>query len=959
MRPTADQARVIDSWGEGMAVIAGAGSGKTSTLVKKCVEAVKRNPKAKICAVSFTEKSTADLRAKLSDQFSLQGHWVMTIHGLCSAILREYPREGGFDGEESILAEDEAQTLWERAMEVLWYNDLAPEIEHAVDLLSQRETKEQLLELLIRVRELRLFGVVESLLKQEGEAHALGVLSSFVLERYARLKRRRSGVDFSDLEQAAIQALSYPHVAQSFQERFDLVLVDEFQDTNPLQADMIWKLIKPDASNLVVVGDPKQSIYRFRDADVSVFEERVKRLKTQVVLRENFRSRAAILDFCNQVCAPAFEASSMHYEPLLSGLSASSVNCSDQDEAAVLELPTAEPKDLAVWIQSQIKAGVKLEDMVLLLRSVRGSGWKWIEALTQAGIPLSVGSGGLFWKDPRVSELVAFLKWWVWPTDTLAAATFLRAPWLDLLEGQGNAPITDVELEGWLLAKDPLLAFLNSAHWAAQRLAPLLNQVKSPAELLQVLIRPEVEPELGVAWFGVWNRCQELSSEGFSISQVAKLMDQWVLEGKREREIPPPKAVGCLQVLTVHGSKGLEFKHVILADFGSKPARAKPLPWLFYQREQGVFLSARDLDQLRVESEDEKRFAAVERIHELAEVKRVFYVALTRAMQRLVLVTSQDGAKIKEGASVWESDHWLGWVQESGAKIQKIDHFPNDKELITSQDLPSPVSLIPSVNLDDLRQKQIAVRPRHSITEWNTLSHCERQYQWKFLNRPEYEREKFETPLDFKERLRIEPYREDYLSTRELGTRVHELLEKVRDADFEERLQALTQEVGHERLNSRSILDWVKSSTLMSFELEHWNEFAFEVPFENQVLVGAMDRLVYDSKSGRYTIVDFKVTAKDLAFEELELKYKTQLDLYVWALGQLEPSAQNKTDCVLVHIGPSRVQELKLLTPSHQSLRDLVKKLAIRASELVQGQEGAPQITDQCRFCPFEKPCLK
>src|SRR4051812_29161042 len=106
-----EQERVINSWGQGLAVLAGAGSGKTTTLVAKCMKLLERNPDARFIAVSFTERSASDIRAKLSLAFARQGvsthlnqHWVMTIHGLCGAIIREYPREAGYEGEEAILA---------------------------------------------------------------------------------------------------------------------------------------------------------------------------------------------------------------------------------------------------------------------------------------------------------------------------------------------------------------------------------------------------------------------------------------------------------------------------------------------------------------------------------------------------------------------------------------------------------------------------------------------------------------------------------------------------------------------------------------------------------------------------------------------------------------------------------------------------------------------------------------
>src|SRR4051794_5138385 len=133
--PSPEQQIVIDTWGKGMAVLAGAGSGKTTTLVSKCARLTELNPKARFAAVSFTERSASDLRAKLSKALlktsepgALNQHWIMTIHGLCGAIIREYPRQAGFDGEESVLADSEAQLLWERAIEALWLEEIPEDV---------------------------------------------------------------------------------------------------------------------------------------------------------------------------------------------------------------------------------------------------------------------------------------------------------------------------------------------------------------------------------------------------------------------------------------------------------------------------------------------------------------------------------------------------------------------------------------------------------------------------------------------------------------------------------------------------------------------------------------------------------------------------------------------------------------------------------------------------------------
>src|SRR3954451_12284380 len=138
-----EQLSVIETWGKGMAVLAGAGSGKTTTLVAKCEALLKRNPEARLAAVSFTERSAGDLRAKLATRIPLESgnHWVMTIHALCAAILREFPREAGFDGEEKMASEPEARALWDQAVQSLWGDGLPIEVASAMDHLLLRESR--------------------------------------------------------------------------------------------------------------------------------------------------------------------------------------------------------------------------------------------------------------------------------------------------------------------------------------------------------------------------------------------------------------------------------------------------------------------------------------------------------------------------------------------------------------------------------------------------------------------------------------------------------------------------------------------------------------------------------------------------------------------------------------------------------------------------------------------------
>jgi ATP-dependent exoDNAse (exonuclease V) beta subunit len=988
-----EQQVVIDSWGQGMAVLAGAGSGKTTTLVAKCARLSELNPQARFVAVSFTERSASDLRAKLSQALlktaepgALYQHWITTIHGLCGSIIREFPRQAGFDGEESVLSDSEAQILWNRAIDALWLEDLPEPITPALESLLNRESRDALADLLKRLRELFSFGVLEALQTlTDPHSIALEKVGRYVLDRYERLKNRQGSMDFNDLERGADRALSVLEVREAYHKRFELVLVDEFQDTNPIQARIIWKLARPDVSNLCVVGDPKQSIYRFRDADVSVFEEYCARLPIRQSLTWNFRSLPGIIGFANQLCEKSFAASEMNFDALIPKRQA------PEGQETVLRLDTTHPNELADWIQSEVKRGVALHDMALLVRKIRGNE-KWLKALTSAGIPLMIGSGGLFWEEPRIRELVAFLKWWDNPGHTLSGATFLRAPWMG---------ISDPDLDDWL-KKDPTLKapFFNSTHPIADKLRPFLNAVVRPGELLlSLLLNQELEDELGAPLLGLWHRVEDFSSRGMDFHAVVMELTTAVQKSRREREVPAPKNLGQLSVLTLHGSKGLEFPHVILIDLGDK-TRSSDTPLLFWDRKEGVFLASRDANGEREKTNtQESNWREMEKKKSLAESKRLFYVALTRARERLILVCPElrESKKNDEetdfvAEEVFKQDYWRGWVECSGVDLP---HAVVPEKVLAARTVASfeERDFVAQLSFDLFADRPtladpvaphltpvtspLLTRARHSVTEWTLLSRCPRAYEWTFIRPRKVVEAQAEEPdasegsatgahyasgftsnfdpdaAVFEESPALLP---NPVSHRELGTRVHAYLEK---GDFLG-LKELQNEVGDARFLAEPLMKWAHCTPFMAPAQTEagrfvWTELPFEVPLDNEVVVGSIDRLVEENVGGskRYSIIDFKMTEKLKSIGSLLDAYQTQMELYAWALTVLEPRASlDSIRAVIVNISASSIQPVTVPLG-----RINLKKLSESALQIINGAPGKPDPGSLCRYCQFLNQC--
>lgn len=938
-----EQREVIDTWGLGMAVLAGAGSGKTTTLVAKCCRLVELKPEAKFAAVSFTERSASDLRSKLSQSLlrnsgsgSFSQHWVMTIHGLCGAVIREYPREAGFEGEEVILAEHEGNRIWEQAIESLWLDDLPDEVLVQLDVLLNRENRNGIAYLLKRIKDLYSFGVLDFLKNSsDPSTRALATVADFTLARYERIKKRQGVLDFNDLERGANQALQLESVRQVYHRRFEMVLVDEFQDTNPIQAGIILKLARPDLSNLCVVGDPKQSIYRFRDADVSVFEEFCSRLPVSRSLTWNFRSRAGIIHFTNQICEKTFQASEMKFEPL------DPKREQPADQESVIRLDVKDPSDLARWILKQSEQGTALHEMAVLVRKVRGNE-KWLRALTAAGIPIALGSGGFFWEEPRVRELVAFLKWWDNPGNSLSGGVFLRAPWME---------ISDSELDYWV-KQDPTWQgpFFSSSHPIAEALRPFLSQKARPGELLLALLADQKrEDELGSPLLSLWHKVEDLSSQGLDFHTIVSELQQAVQESRREREVPAPRNLGQLTVLTLHGAKGLEFPYVILIDFGAK-RRVADMPLLFWDRIHGAFLGARDESGDRDrKNPSEVKWRDIEKSKNLAESKRLFYVALTRARESLFLVCPELPESQKDSQADLKSpfldDDWRGWLESSGIQLprnQDLNRVSSKSSLRTLPENQPRVSSLKSF-------KPRVSRSRHSVTEWTLLAKCPRAYEWTYIRPKTITPEVPEISLIEKE----ETTTQAQISQQELGSQVHACLEK---GDFEG-LKNLENLVGPSRFLAEPVMSWALSSEWMAptqpeNQREVWTELSFEVPYQGEILVGSIDRLIATEKA-RYSIIDFKISEKPKSVGALLNAYQTQLDLYAWSLCRLDPGVKpEQIEAFLINISSRTIQ-----TVSVPLGRTAVEELANHSFEIINGQLGAPNPGAQCRFCKFKPAC--
>ncbi len=459
----------------------GAGSGKTSVLVERFVRAVREDGVApgRILAITFTERAAGELRQRVRARMLELGEReaareteaanVCTFHSFCARLLRIHPLQAGVEPGFEILEEGIATRLRILAFSDALGDFLAGERQQAVDLAAAYGADPLRVMVLGAYAQLRSQGQAQPRLPSEPRQRSLNLsdadadalvaceLIGELLERfgasYAERKHARGALDFDDLELNA-RALLQAHadVRESWAERFQLLMVDEFQDSNPRQLQVLAAL---DRDNLFTVGDELQSIYGFRHADVGLFRERRERLArdaSSLELTSNFRSLPPILTAVKRIFSERIGEHFTALTPMRSpGEGSESANepivelllCDKRGweqlpgDEQLMGLPQAtlwrqaEAALLARRIAQLIASGeARAGDVVVLLRAL-GDLPVYESALRRHGLRTLAGVGG-FWSHQQVGDLLAWLRTLANPLDELALYSTLASPLVGL-----------------------------------------------------------------------------------------------------------------------------------------------------------------------------------------------------------------------------------------------------------------------------------------------------------------------------------------------------------------------------------------------------------------------------------------------------------------------------------------------------------------------------------------------
>lgn len=781
-------------------------------------------------------------------------------------------------------------------------------------------------------------------------------LARFTAES-AQARRSAGELEFHDLLVLARNVLRDPDhgfaVRSALAERYHRLLLDEFQDTDPIQIEIAmliastdpdanqkhWSQIKTVPGRLFFVGDPQQSIYRFRRADVAMFMRARKELvPTHETLAKNFRTGRPIVEWVNATFAKLFDRQEdiqPEYQALIAcrdapevGPAVSAIGSEHPGRPKAEELRIAEATDVAAAALRVVREGWSVGDRpspsepenwrpaswrdIAVLLPARTSLRFLEEALTAAGVPYRAETSSLVYGTREIRDLMMVARALDDPTDSLAVVSALRTPafgcgdddlvqWYREFGGRWNhqMPSPDDAPAGHPVARG--LAWLGEQHRHRHWMSPsqVLELILRERRFFELAAEEQRPRDLWRRLRFVLDQCRAWEEAG---GNTLRAYLRWVegqsSEGTRVIEtVLPETDDNAVRILTIHGAKGLEFPIAILSGLttasGSQPRRVEvrfppSQGWAIRLSKQ---MSTSDFDEAQ---QDEELMDRTERI-------RLLYVAATRARDHLVVSVHRrtPGNRTPTAA---EDFYTHGW---DPAQITQLD---------VSSEVPIPAvgsAVADRHDLPTLEDWQSAhtsalVAARRPVATSATRLATEAAAAARHVARMSAADDpglaKGAKDID------LPPWQKGRYGSA-IGRAVHAVLQTV-DLSTGAGLSAAcaAQAAAEGVLGKEDVIEALARAALESdtvrvaARLRHWREVYVGVPWGDSVLEGYID-LLYEDDAG-LVVVDYKTDAWQTGIE-LDAKvqrYSVQLRAYAAAVR--EAVGQNVTRAVLLFLRP-------------------------------------------------------
>ncbi|GAC1417801.1 MAG: DNA helicase PcrA [Actinomycetota bacterium] len=600
------QRDAVAHMGGPLLVVAGAGSGKTKLITHRIAHLIREHDVSPfaILAITFTNKAAKEMKervgALVGERLS-NAMWVMTFHSACARLLRREAHRLGYTSSFTIYDSSDSERLVRFCMDDL-------------DIDSRRYTPRQIHNAIGHAKDEL---IDEELFKERATTHVEHAIGE-VYQLYQQRLRKANAMDFDDLIFNTVHVFNlFPEVLEHYQNRFRHILVDEFQDTNAAQFRLITMLAGRD-QNVAAVGDLDQSIYKFRGADfrnVMRFEEEFPNSRV-ITLEQNYRSTQTILSAANAVIENNRMRKPKNLWTDITG------------GEKIMRYLGDDERDEATWITREIErlrdeSKVSFRDVALFYRT-NAQSRVLEEAFMRFGMPYRVIGALKFYDRKEIKDSMAYLRVLVNPADEVSLKRIINVP----KRGIGDQTVaalsrfasgSAIPLGEAVDRVQEIVDLSGRARSAVAEVAALLSLLRdrverndSVSEILEAIFDrsgylAELEAERSIEALGRIENLKELVGVAREFDEanpeqgLREFLEQVALVSDTD-EINEEE--GTVTMMTVHIAKGLEFPTVFIVGM-----------------EDGVFPHVRSMTDP----------------DELEEERRLIYVGITRAKQRLYL----------------------------------------------------------------------------------------------------------------------------------------------------------------------------------------------------------------------------------------------------------------------------------------------------------------------------------
>ncbi len=828
-----------------------------------------------------------------------------------------------------------------------------------------------------------------------------------LLERFSAtlqdLKRQQGVLDFKDLVEEVRELFEdHPQIAKDIADGFKLLMVDEFQDTDRAQVDALEHLRR---GNLCVVGDEKQAIYGFRYADVGLFEEMLQRLEVYD-LTINYRSHEDVLDAVNDIFSTeqffgdsfrALTAGREEPDPPLwpEGLPRVQVVISDSRARSGVSTREAQAEIVAEEVQRMLAHGVEPGDIVLLMRSLSEAS-VYVEALRTHGIETAMASGA-FYETVEVGDVRALLRAMLLPQDDAAMLRVLSGPlvslsadslfalgrreWGKSLWEKARDLLAEEGAEGDLDKED--LARLGQALAALERLRGLHDSVPVSRLVLDACEAFDYDLTLlsaGPDGTRAWGNVLKLSRMAAEIERTEPLdagsfleyLERHEKHAEKESGVPLATRPDAVRVMSIHAAKGLEFPVVVVADLG------RPL----YNEKNTIFLVGRRLGEARLGIKSPKDGSKTEGLADewyvdlreqkkeeaIAEEKRIFYVACTRAREALLLVgdacvdrpseSSLAGLLLNAlGASARDGHAAFSEEDRACLRIERFDERESPSERSVQKDFrgKEPEDGRAALTWEEgmfaeeglFPEERAAIPPSVSYSSLRLLDLCPRRFlAEEVLGLGRFYGERSED------------------DARKVGSALHAVLEALPDLRIDERTVEVTaksfglSDEGRSRVEQAVACFCDSPLAQRAREADrHAREVEFSIPLSRTRLEGKIDLLCQEGDS--VLLVDYK-TGVDPSLSDSaarEAGHRLQADCY--ALAALEAGTDSAEVCFVFVEQDGRTKSFNYRASEKEEMRARLDARLDAWAESVDGQLlPMSEEEEGCAGCPAKSAGL-